>query len=139
MIGKLPFTLTAGVTATREGLLIDASETGSGLVRFFGSARRVVKSTIRQLTPYDYYTETAYLVLWRDAAKHLRYQEGQPWITLNSAGSEGEFYCVPANAEIEDKDIESGMLHRLAAIICDDAAAFRVLHWCATNLGGRYE
>jgi hypothetical protein len=110
MIDRLPYTLTAGVTATREGLEI----TDTVLSMFFRE---------RHTAAYG-----GYFIRWRYAAERLRYRDGEPWC---AEGDYDEIVCVRGSALPPEY-----ALHRLAAILCDDAEAFRVLHWCVTEMGG---
>jgi len=66
---------------------------------------------------------------WDDARRLLKYREGEPWCHDTARG----ILCVPGD---ETNDTWIG-LHRLAAILCDDAEGFRVLQWCVHNLGGQ--
>ena len=101
MIDRLPYELTTGVTATREGLVFD--EPAMWIREAFEHhGRRLVE--------------------WPDAAEQLRYRAGEPWCHDSITC----IFCVRAD---DTRDTWIG-LHRLAAILCDDAEAFRVLHWC---------
>jgi len=121
MINKLPYTLGTGVTATRDGLLFNRGDrcmSLSALVESYGTSREILG--FKRLIP------------WHAAAKRLRYREGDPWCAVYDAGN-SFIVCWPAYREL-GSDLA---LHRLAAILCDDAEAFRVLHWCVTNQGGQ--
>ncbi len=107
MIDRLPYTLTTGVTATREGLVIERE----GLLTVIG-ARGVELSG-----------RTA--INWKGAHELLSYRDGEPWCREQH----GIIECWDTTFVIEE-DIK---LHRLAAILCDDAACFRVLHYCIMN------
>jgi hypothetical protein len=106
MIDKLPYQLTEGVTATREGLM-------------FGDSSLWIK--------HAFADHGFRLVLWPDAAERLRYRDGEPWC---AEGDYDEIVCVRGSALPPEY-----ALHRLAAILCDDVEAFRVLHWCVYILG----
>lgn len=112
------YRLSEGVYATREGLRI-VSDCVADFV--FGPGWNVKDDGI------------AYGYLWSDVAKPLRYREGQPcaWI----AQDRDPIYCgMKVNEEWR-----ISCLHRFAALICDNANAFRVLYWCITELGGEDE
>ena len=118
MDAKLPYTLTKGVTATREGLVI---EWGNPIVTFFNDARKDLGMS-------------QWTVAWPDAAERVRYREGEPWCCYDERN----------NGLLCDKSILAyhgapSYLHRIAAILCDDAEAFRVLHWCVTIFGQENE
>jgi hypothetical protein len=117
MIDKLPYTLTKGVVATREGLTGDVERIGRLL----------------DLTP-ERETDPP-IVYWPDAAERLRYREGEPYCELyiGELGRTGFLRCEPPFTNPGDDCIA---LHRLTAILADDVEAFRVLHWCVTELGG---
>jgi hypothetical protein len=111
MIDKLPYQLTAGVTATREGLV-------------FGDSSLWIK--------HAFADHGFRLVLWPDVSERLQYREGEPWCREHQ--EDNSIVCEP----IGDGDLfddYGGSLHRLAAILCDDVEAFRVLHWCVYILG----
>lgn len=117
ILRQLPYTLIKGVTATREGLVI---EWGHPVVTFFNDARKDLGMS-------------QWTVSWPDAAKRLRYRESEVSVMYDAMyneivlrESEWEFIAIP----------ERLVLARLAAILCDDAEGFRVLHWCISNLGG---
>jgi hypothetical protein len=107
MIDRPPYTLTTGVTATREGL-------------------RVADWRVRELIDDHRWPEG--VVPWLTVAQCLRYREGEPGIQCDPWGN------LSLIASSESANLLSERLHRLAAIICDDAEAFRVLHWCVENL-----
>jgi hypothetical protein len=109
MIDKLPHTLTAGVTATQEGLEIADMVTAG----YFGVRHSAYGG---------------YLIPWHDAAERLRYREGEPFCRTEH----GIIECWSGESNLDD----TMLLQRLAAILCDDAEAFRALHWCIENLGG---
>ena len=72
-------------------------------------------------------------VPWPLAARVLRYREAEPWC-VDSYRDNGLVCDITTPAYHG----ESAYLHRLAAILCDDSEAFRVLHWCVHNLGGNH-
>ena len=71
-------------------------------------------------------------VPWPDAAKLLQYREGEPWCVAKGEWNKSKELVCGSDYWPEIHEVEP--LHRLAAILCDDAEAFRVLHWCVTNL-----
>ncbi len=110
ILNQLPRQLTHGVTATREGLEI----TDTVLSMFFRERH----------TAYG-----GYFITWRYVAERLRYREGEPWCFINGSGvMVCDIYYFGQDTTVA--------LHRLAAIFCDNAEAFRVLRWCIHNLGG---
>jgi hypothetical protein len=129
MTDRLPYTLTAGVTATREGLeMHDSPSPMYDIMR----AMIMPEPMIQQHDAGD----RIYTWPWSDVAYRLRYREGEPWCHV--------FMDVDGDEDIVCRNIapwasvpKGSILHRLAAILCDDAEAFRVLHWCVTNLGGQ--
>ena len=126
MSDKLPYQLTTGVTATREGLYLAPS--WSGIIEMYCATDDDESWVI----PDDAIVtaEGNALWAWPDAAARLRYRDGEPWCTDTLAGS---IICPRRRS---DTDVEHA-LHRLAAILCDTADDFRVLHWCVKNLGGQ--
>jgi len=119
MIDKLPYTLTDGVTATRDGLVVDAA---------------VNQIAYHVLDGPELFDSPECLITWPDAAERLRYREGEPYVSVTETDDfEWVMWC---ETHIPNAHGRQYALHRLAAIICDDAEAFRVLHWCAKNLGG---
>jgi len=110
------YRLSEGVTATREGL-----EFASPLmvtVEYF---------------PYDISDiDEPVTITWPDAAERLQYREGEPWCFWHNETDTGE--AVVELASHPNCRELFPTLHRLAAILCDDAEAFRVLHWCIHNL-----
>ena len=131
MIDRLPYKLSKGVTATIDGIFLDdgVRVTKDGLAEDDSVKNGIYESIFSFVDGVS----TAYLkpmIGWDEARVLLRYREGEPW----------------ASTETSSRSIVSGihrwgfmdsyaMLHRLAAILCDDAEAFRVLHWCVENLG----
>jgi len=97
MAAKLPYTITTGVTATREGLCISVLD-----------------------RPW---------LTWPDVAERLRYREGENFCFLvNHYEGDESIVCETPPGPVGPS------LHRLAAILCDDAEGFRVLHYCIHNL-----
>ena len=124
MIDKLPCQLTKGVTATREGLVAH-DDYGTlfcddGEEEWYEKYEEYNGATVRRLIP------------WPDAAERLRYRDGEPWC-VDSERDNG-LICDTTTPAYHGTP---SYLHRLAAILCDDAQAFLVLHWCVTNLGGQ--
>ena len=109
MIYELPYQLTTSVTATRDGLVGDVERIGRLL----------------DLTPER--ENDPPIIQWPDVAERLRYRKGEPG--CEALG--GLIQCFPAS----DRNIPHG-LHRLAAILCDTAEGFRLLHWCVENFAG---
>jgi hypothetical protein len=67
---------------------------------------------------------------WGETAERLCYREGEPWCY----GGKDHIVC---GNETERKILSGWVfsLHRLAAILCDDAQAFMVLHQCIQEYG----
>lgn len=125
MIDQLPYTLTKGVTATREGLAFR----DEGLFSFIaeiGSEEEFFQAEKVYAGMFD-----DPIMRWPDAAERLRYREGEPWSSIYH----GRIVCYSA-ADNWGENSSMWNLHRLAAILCDDAEAFRMLHWCVTELEG---
>lgn len=114
------YRLSEGVYATRDGLF------------FSGDMSDLLSAAVIAWDyPADHSFQCGHLFPWDTAAERLRYQEGQPcaWI----AQDRDPIYCgMKVN---EERRILR--LHRVAALLCDDAPAFAVLHWCTTELGDR--
>ena len=115
MIEQLPYELTNGVTATREGLQI--------------SYKCQILYLYADLMFFPRWSDLIddRLILWPDAAERLRYREGDNWAQLMNN------HIVIESGKF-DPFSDLPVLHRIAAILCDDADAFRVLHWCVHNL-----
>lgn len=64
---------------------------------------------------------------WPDAAERLRYRDGEPWCIASGT----IIACFASDVPVIYLD--ELPLHRLAAILCDDATCFRVLHYCIMN------
>ena len=128
MIDKLPYELTKGVTATREGLYLAPS--WSGIIEMYCATDEDESWVIPDEAIVT--AEGNALWPWTDAAERLRYREGEPWC-VDSERDNG-LICDTTTPAYHGTP---SYLHRLAAILCDDAEAFRVLWWCVTNLGGQ--
>jgi len=115
----LPYELTKGVTATREGLIVDKQHALYPWVKLHGSVK---------VWPLDYNAQPYRVWKWPQAAKHLRYREGEPWCHVDGIAQTIE--CHTGRALYLH-----AALHRLAALLCDDAEAFRTLRWAIHNLG----
>ena len=123
MLDKLPYQLTTGVTATQDGL--ELSDHMQEVVCAIG-ATLTTYCTKRDCLGYCLQWKTSWD--WFHVSELLRYRQGEPGIVVQG----GTGYLVQSDAElIASFDFA---LHRLAAILCDDADAFRVLHWCLCDL-----
>ena len=111
----LPCELTKGITATRGGLLFDAYVWDAFHTAGYFGQHGVEVPSARILIP------------WSEVAKRLRYHEGHPWCC---AWRNNAIRCAMSPAPPPPDT-----LHRLAALLCDDAEAFRTLHWAVHNLG----
>lgn len=121
MIDKLPYTLTKGVTAAREGLVIEKNAVIAQAIMLAESHQPQIMVGM----------QTAFR--WPDAAERLRYREGEPYCELyiGELGRTGFLRCEPPFTNPGNDCIA---LHRLAAILADDAEGFRILWWCIHNL-----
>jgi hypothetical protein len=138
MIARLPHAITEGVTATREGLVFrDSIERRYDGYTFWEETTGLLNA-LQQIGKLQARKNGRNgVVSWPDAAERLRYREGEPWCRPSGNG----IYCAPAS---ESTWVHFGttikrakqfhVLHRLAAILCDTAESFRVLHWCVRNL-----
>lgn len=118
---KLPYQLTSGVMAMREGLQ-------------FASPLMVTV----EYFPYDVTSIDEPLTIpWPDAAERLHYRECEPWCREHH--HERHAIVCMQGVDGTKSHYDGAVLHRLAAILCDDGEAFKVLHWCVHNLGGSYE
>ena len=118
----LPCELTKGVTATREGLVIERDHPLYPWVKLQGSVKR--QWSVTGVPSYRVWK-------WPEVAKHLRYREGEPWCYTFS----NNVMCgIPTFCELETVHIAHG-LRRLAAILCNGAEELRILHWAVHNLG----
>lgn len=118
----LPCELTKGVTATREGLVIEKDHPLYPWTKLNGSVKRQQSTSG---LPYRVWK-------WPQAAKHLRYREGERWCHAET-GSDVIICVSPEYADVAP--IMRKKLHRLAALLCDGAEELRTLHWCIHNLG----
>lgn len=114
------YRLSKGVTATREGLVV----TDLHLVHWIAFDVGAITGDMDGWT-----------IPWPDAAERLRYREGEPWCFWHNETDTGE--AVVELASHPNCRELFPTLHRLAAIMCDDAEAFRVLHFCITQFGER--
>lgn len=114
---QLPYKLSEGVTATREGLVISEP------------MYCALYSLAYLQAPFE---RKGRVIPWADVAERLRYREGEPWCWLDGH----KIVLCDSDMKRVAGDVA---LHRLAAILVDDAEAFRVLHYCVTNLGNREE
>lgn len=124
MNDRLPYTLTKGVTAAREGLVVRTGWIQNAIdpLHKHGGAA------------YPRVDTSGWLYSWPDAAERLRYREGDPWCGLTESDDyEWTMWCEIGLPNAHGREYA---LHRLAAILCDDAEALQVLHWCVKNLGG---
>lgn len=115
---QLPCNLSRGVTATREG--IDFSNGLSITAEYFGYDH----DNMKLLEPL--------VIPWHVAAERLRYRSGEPWCF----DFDDDIMCVNPEKRPDPVDKDTRALGRLASIIADNGAAFRVLHWCLNNLSG---
>ena len=113
MIEKLPYWLSRYVVALPNGLSGDVEDIG----RLFN------------VTPER--DGDIPFVSWEDAAEALLYCEGDPWCHDYIDA----IVCYDPHTTPNAKGV-SNPLNRLAAVLCDDGDAFRILHWCVNNLGG---
>lgn len=111
-LSRLPYKLTTGVTATREGLITAYGTDACEVFRDYGTRAE---------------TSEGVFTLWPDAADLLRYRDGEPWCY----DFHGSIAC--GKPGVPEARYISYRLHRLAAILCDDAEAFRALHYCIMN------
>ena len=121
-IDQLPCELTQGVTATREGL--------------------VFNSVLQIAAEYFHYRGSPTLdgpivIEWADAAERLKYKPAEPWCDVPPADMTDVDDVIQCDSPWNLPSDHGITLHRLAAILCDDADRFRVLHWCVHNLDTR--
>ena len=117
MEDRLPYQLTAGVVATKDGLrVLDAIQLNA-IADLAGFA--VWKQHSR--------LPTTPIISWPIIAERLRYRKGKPWC----APEENDIYC--GSGRVDERELQNA-LHRLAAILCDGAEEFRMLYWCLGNL-----
>lgn len=122
MIEKLPYNLTKGVTAMREGLQIEPQ----WLVAAFSMNLTDDVKTIRPIVEGGLMITTW---PWKDAAERLLYPGFGPGVYCNP------MLNVTINFDETECDENCMMLARISALLHDDAEGFRVLHECVTNLG----
>jgi len=116
MFDLLPYELRTNVWATEYGI-----ESTSEMNALFMLKGAKLTSGRKTFTKSDPVSRVTYLS-WHEAKQLLEYRDGEPWCHDTARG----ILCVPSD---ETNDTWIG-LHRLAAILCDDAEAFRVLYWC---------
>lgn len=120
------YRLSEGVYATRDGLF------------FSGNMSDLLSAAVIAWDyPADHSFQCGHLFPWDTAAERLRYQEGQPWCRVKSKLDIG-IECLPGSPHERLGTMphrKEKALDRFAAILCDDAFAFRVLYWCITELG----
>jgi len=113
-MSDLPYKLSEGVIATKNGLFIDNQR--EWLIDALGCA------------PTGFHRD-GYTIIWPEIAPYLRYREGEPWCY----SFYGNVICgkpgVPEATHILYR------LHRLAAILCDSAEAFRILYEAIKEFG----
>jgi hypothetical protein len=123
MIEKLPYRLSSDVLATEEGLLV--STWALYLLEKDGPVQCTEKRTNTDVNTNARF----WFIRWKDVVEVIRYRDGEPWC---AEGDCDEIVCVRGSASAPEY-----ALRRIAAFICDDVEAFRVLHWCVHNLGGK--
>ena len=132
MIEKLPYWLTDGVVATEGGLrFIDATRTvldDDGMHKETTGLLNALQQLGKLQARVDGLDA---VVFWYDVAERLRYCEGEPWCHDYIDA----IVCYDPHTTPNAKGV-SNPLNRLAAVLCDDGDAFRILHWCVNNLGG---
>lgn len=126
MTELLPYQLSQDVWATEYG--IESTPDMNAVFMFYGGAILTNgRKTFSQAAPVSWITYLS----WREAKHLLAYRDGEPWSIDDVRG----IYCGVVGDEPLDEN--ETYLHRLAAILCDTAEQFRVLHWCVHNLGGQ--
>lgn len=115
MRNRLPYVLTTGITATREGLQ-------------FRSPLMVTVEYFR----YDIETsiDEPLTISWPDVAERLQYREGLPSIMYDAMYN--DIFLRESSWNFIDRP-ERLMLHRLAAILFDGVEGFKILYWCIHN------
>ncbi len=122
MLEKLPYPLSEGVTATREGLVVDDEHTHWFVELFW-------------LLP-DYATFGAPLYEWQLMAERLRCPLDAPGVVLIDNGADPpQWHLLIANERFFSSH-EVGRLSRPACLLFNGPDGFRVIHWCITELGG---
>lgn len=127
------YRLSEGLHATRAGIRLD-DRMVEVIAAWFQIDAGEAFDLCYQWLGNDGATYISNLWPWSDAAKRLRYQEGQPWCAVlnNRITCENFQIVLPLHEEVKP-------LNRAATLFCDDAAAFAVLYWCITELGGEDE
>jgi hypothetical protein len=131
LLEYLPTQLTKGVSATREGLVTNG---------YYG---QIITEMTTEEWEDTYEGEGGWgLIPWPDAAERLRYREGEPWCTSSDGAFTRDIVCregriTPSGLTgfIFGEPIKDNPLHRFAAILCEDAEGFRVLHACIKEFG----
>ena len=120
---QLPYEMCDGAIADIEGLL--TTETyGTLLVGDFDEWK------------YEYEGDTGWgLIPWSFIAQTLQYKIDDPGIAFIEDSMTSWFQIIPKDTRYYN-NAEVIRLHRYAAILCDDAEAFRVLYQCIKELGG---
>ena len=124
MIDRLPYQLTEGVTATREGLDVHIDH-WTQIINGLG------------LEPVIQFAITASggrIIPWPDARRTLRFCKGKPWATVSDRDDDMAIACGYGDPHEWGGIDAAYVLHRLAVFIADDAEAFRMLHWGVSNL-----
>ena len=125
-----PCRLSEGVVATITGIFF-AADTPSPFIKWLGGGLddeyHIHDFEFLYEDVYVDEDEDGYFWAWPDAVERLRYREGEPWCIEDPM--RGGIFCPDWGPQTARDG-----LHRLAAILCDTAEAFRVLHWCVHNL-----
>jgi len=111
----LPYTLSEGVQATHEGVRISVNASIAMSAMLAACGHEKISTGLQTL------------IEWPDVVQVFRYREGEPWCHAET-GSAVVICVSPEYADVAP--IIRTKLRRLAAIIVDDAEAFRVLHRC---------
>ena len=122
---QLPYELCEGVVATVEGLYL--YHPVSAVVSTF-------KNVILNFG-FDVDGEPRVYWTWQDAARHLQYKIDDPGIAFIEDSMASWWQLIPKDTRYYN-NAEVIRLHRYAAILCDDAEAFRVLYQCIKEFGG---
>lgn len=121
------YTTSTGVTATREGLVIEnnAPPELHGMI--------VDWPVIMRLSGY-----AGVLVPWPDAAERLRYPGHGPWALVPNKNRGDGTKAGPIICGNKPKSPQEYrlILRRVAAQLADDGVAFHIIYWCVTELGG---
>lgn len=116
MLDKLPKTLTAGVTATEEGLMFHPHV-----------PEWLYRSVVEDEPNYAGRDGYNYIHRWSQVAERLRYRRGEAACYADAIST--SMICIKNRPLYSER-----ALCRLAAVLCDDSDAFRTLHWCIHNL-----